>query len=778
MVTETTNTVFVQLSDYAELTNRFTNFVVTGYVPTNGYSTNILGTNVLGGEFWFRFNDQGRAPDTAPDDGLFGGRLITPLVTEWSTNLVLRLVVSAEDMVPTGQFPDDTNAAIVSVVYRMPYIVVARPGNDRFTNAFKVTDPGGGVVTGTNNYASREPREPQHASVATGDASVWWTWSAGFSTNALVDVAGSSFRPIVAVYTGNTLETLRLVGASTNDTINRLAANVAFEATRGATYRIAVSGYDSNGVGNVRLRVALGTTPDSRPPAVVITSPNREYLTASDQLVVSGTARDATANDSGISNIVLQVNSGPLTNASGIASWSGRVTLPPGTNIVRAFAIDYAGNVSPPDAIVVRYVNPTNDHFAAAARLSGVGGVATAMNRFASREEGEPLHAGNEGGHSVWYSFLSAVSGTLSLSTAGSSFDTLLGVYVGNSLTNLSTVANSDDVFPGSKYSEVIISVLSNQVYYVAVDGYGGEAGDLQLQYAFIAPQPGQFYTVDVQAGPGGRVSPPSGIYPGGSPVTFTAAPDGDYQFAGWSGGVTSQVNPLVLTVNQNLQLRASFRVATTNFVDDFETGNLRRLPWSTDPTGAWWVQTNVVSTGKFSARSAAIDHRQSSSLLLVAPMLKGTASFDLRVSSEPGWDHLEFYLNGVLQDRWSGEVDWTSHPFDVPAGTNRLEWRYVKDTSFADGLDAAFIDNLYYPVPPPDPDAGKSTVSVRWLTSNVSAQVIVEGQPRRTYVLEASTDLNVWLPLVTTNTETGVILYLDRSAVRFPSRFYRAVAQ
>lgn len=399
-----------------------------------------------------------------------------------------------------------------------------------------------------------------------------------------------------------------------------------------------------------------------------------------------------------------------------------------------------------------------------------------ASNRFAGREIDEPLHAGNEGGHSVWYSFRSSISGTLFLTTVNSSFDTLMSVYVGDSLTNLQSLASNDDAFPDSKYSELTFGVLSNQLYYIAVDGYGGAVGRLALDYSFIAPQPGQFYTIEALSGPGGTVSPPSGLFPGGSQVTLTATPDPDYEFAGWSGTSTSQANPLVLPVNQNMSLRASFRVATTNYVEDFETGNLRRLPWVNTSAAAWQVQTNVARSGKFAARSGAIDNQQVSSLILVTKTLKGTASFDLRVSSEPDWDYLEFYLNGSLLERWSGEVNWTGYPFQVPAGTNRLEWKYVKDTSFSEGLDAAFIDNVYYPVPAVDTNAVAAVLSLSWLP-NRSALITIEGEIRRRYTLESSTDLAVWIPMLTTNSETGVIQFTDRNAARFPTRYYRCIA-
>ena len=84
--------------------------------------------------------------------------------------------------------------------------------------------------------------------------------------------------------------------------------------------------------------------------------------------------------------------------------------------------------------------------------------------------------------------------------------------------------------------------------------------------------------------------------------------------------------------------------------------------------------------------------------------------SFDLRVSSEEGWDWLEFYIDGALQSRWSGELDWTPYGFSVAAGVHTFEWRYSKDVARSAGSDTAFIDNLLLPRVP-DVDGSSARV-------------------------------------------------------------------
>src|SRR5689334_5903981 len=88
---------------------------------------------------------------------------------------------------------------------------------------------------------------------------------------------------------------------------------------------------------------------------------------------------------------------------------------------------------------------PANDAFANRTTLSGPTNTILASNVGATIEPGEPQHAGEAGGHSVWWSWTAPASGTYAVSTSGSSFDTLLGVYIGSALTNLQEVGSNDD---------------------------------------------------------------------------------------------------------------------------------------------------------------------------------------------------------------------------------------------------------------------------------------------------------------------------------------------
>jgi DNA-binding beta-propeller fold protein YncE len=123
---------------------------------------------------------------------------------------------------------------------------------------------------------------------------------------------------------------------------------------------------------------------------------------------------------------------------------------------------------------------PTNDNFSSAAALSGQLSLATGSNIAATRETGEPAHAGNGGGASVWWVWTAPTTGLTEVDTTGSNFDTLLGVYTGSSVGGLTNVASDDDS-GGYSTSVVTFNATAGVIYYIAVDGKNGVTGAISL---------------------------------------------------------------------------------------------------------------------------------------------------------------------------------------------------------------------------------------------------------------------------------------------------------
>jgi len=174
-------------------------------------------------------------------------------------------------------------------------------------------------------------------------------------------------------------------------------------------------------------------------------------------------------------------------------------------------------------------VAPPNNNFANAQVLSGNSGSITGTNSGATKESGEPNHGGNAGGASIWYQWQAPASGTATIDTVGSNFDTTLGVYTGSSVSTLTTIAsNDDDTGAGVLTSKVTFSAVSGTVYRIAVDGFDAATGNVTLNWSLGVVTP---LRID-------SVSPLAGRTTGGQLIRFTGA------FGGLStvklGGVTA----------------------------------------------------------------------------------------------------------------------------------------------------------------------------------------------------------------------------------------------
>jgi Divergent InlB B-repeat domain/Domain of unknown function DUF11/WD40-like Beta Propeller Repeat len=123
---------------------------------------------------------------------------------------------------------------------------------------------------------------------------------------------------------------------------------------------------------------------------------------------------------------------------------------------------------------------PVNDDFASATVIaSGGGATVTGTNVDATKEAGEPDHAGDPGGASVWYRWTPNFTGAVSIDTSGSDFDTLLAVYAGTSLGSLTLLGSDDDVDAFGSTGRVC--VVAGQTLMIAVDGFAGDTGNIEL---------------------------------------------------------------------------------------------------------------------------------------------------------------------------------------------------------------------------------------------------------------------------------------------------------
>jgi hypothetical protein len=126
---------------------------------------------------------------------------------------------------------------------------------------------------------------------------------------------------------------------------------------------------------------------------------------------------------------------------------------------------------------------PANDMFASGRTITGDSGRSPSRTVAASKELGEPNHAGNTGGRSVWFVWTSPADGQYRFETDGT-LDSLLAVYTGDAVDALTLVAENDDRAPGSDETSVVsFHAAGGTVYRIAVDAFGGKGDWFALSW-------------------------------------------------------------------------------------------------------------------------------------------------------------------------------------------------------------------------------------------------------------------------------------------------------
>lgn len=132
---------------------------------------------------------------------------------------------------------------------------------------------------------------------------------------------------------------------------------------------------------------------------------------------------------------------------------------------------------------------------------------------------------------------------------------------------------------------------------------------------------------------------------------------------------------------------------------DGFETGDFDAYPYTHSGNSPWVITSTEAYSGIFAAKAGTITHNQTSTLSLELEVSEpGQISFFSKVSSEVNYDYLRFYIDGTLQEQWSGTSDWTLRSFSVQSGLRTFSWTYFKDQGVSSGSDTAWLDHIVLP--------------------------------------------------------------------------------
>lgn len=164
------------------------------------------------------------------------------------------------------------------------------------------------------------------------------------------------------------------------------------------------------------------------------------------------------------------------------------------------------------------------------------------------------------------------------------------------------------------------------------------------------------------------------------------------YDITAYKNGYVAQTK--TETINSG-NANVDFALIPTEAIT-FETDVPTEITYADDAD--WFRSSNDAYEGTFSMESGDIDDNEATTMILTTTTEAGTISFYKKVSSEENWDKLHFYIDGVEQDVWSGEIDWSQESYAISEGSHVFKWSYIKDGSESDGSDCAWVDFIELP--------------------------------------------------------------------------------
>lgn len=411
----------------------------------------------------------------------------------------------------------------------------AAPANDDFANRQSLSGPLPIEITGSNVGATNEVAEPSGGDIPISGHSVWFEWEATDSEVITVGTCGSDFRTSLSVYTGDELASLTEVVSNQfsggPDCGESGQSEATFGAVAGTRYQVRVDGNPLHapdepplsGEGSIELKI------HSTPPVLnddfndaQVLPVSQPFARAANWAATKQNGEPAHRGKAGGASVWFSWTA-PQTKGAFVQACSERIEI-----IVAVYTGSAVGNlnavplIEPQDdcnysfaakagvtyliAVDAEFdprrgsaemgetnlsVNmfPPNDDFETPFALGSAPGVIVVGlgTVGATKQVGEPNHAGNPGGASVWFSWTASRSGSVQISACNANFPTLLAAYTGFSLSSLTEMASSDAPNPGCPlismgHGAIAFNTEAGAVYRIAVDGYGGAWGPFHLE--------------------------------------------------------------------------------------------------------------------------------------------------------------------------------------------------------------------------------------------------------------------------------------------------------
>ncbi len=127
---------------------------------------------------------------------------------------------------------------------------------------------------------------------------------------------------------------------------------------------------------------------------------------------------------------------------------------------------------------------------------------------------------------------------------------------------------------------------------------------------------------------------------------------------------------------NDRIDIVEPHEVGESNIQEEgFERLFLSSANWDFSGMTSWSITSEEQRSGIRSARAGSLNNHEISSISKTLNCISGDISFYRKVSSQQDCDFLAFYIDGIRQDRWSGEQDWVQVSFPVEEGKRTFRW-------------------------------------------------------------------------------------------------------
>ncbi|MBQ6010155.1 MAG: leucine-rich repeat protein, partial [Kiritimatiellae bacterium] len=125
----------------------------------------------------------------------------------------------------------------------------------------------------------------------------------------------------------------------------------------------------------------------------------------------------------------------------------------------------------------------SNDDFADAREITGMTGTLTVSNVDMTSEEGESNYYNSTA--TLWFKWTAPTNGNMEIDTFGSNFDTVLGVYTGMGIGDLTQIMYNDDSNISTQ-SRVSFNAEEGTTYFIMAGGYSSSTGSIVLNWDFF----------------------------------------------------------------------------------------------------------------------------------------------------------------------------------------------------------------------------------------------------------------------------------------------------